>query len=176
MWHYRADETDVFYGTGAPTASVERPTLYVDQATGTLYLNTGGGSTWTTRAGLGQVRTLAAAATLTEADSGKIILLNLATGFTVTLPNLAGFSCRFYVKIAPTTAYIIAAGTADTMAGSCFDISGGATDVEAAFSGDQLNFVANTSVIGDRADVFCDGTNVYVQSWSGAAGGTTITG
>lgn len=148
----------------------------MDRMTGTVYKNTGGGSTWTASSGLGKVRSLAAAATLTEADSGSIILLNLATGFTVTLPNIAGFTCRFYVKIAPTTAYIIAAGTADTMAGSCFDISGGATDVEAAFSGDQLNFVANTSVIGDRADVFCDGTNAYVQSWSGAAGGTTITG
>lgn len=175
-YKYRADETDTYFGDGVPTSTQDRPSLYIDRVTGTLYVNLGGGSTWTARAGIGRVRTLAAAATLTEADSGSIILLNLATGFTVTLPNIAGFNCRFYVKIAPTTAYIIAAGTADTMAGSCFDISGGATDVEAAFSGDQLNFVANTSVIGDRADVFCDGVNAYVQAWSGAAGGTTITG
>lgn len=173
---YRGDETDTYFGDGAPTSTQDRPSLYIDRITGTLYVNLGGGSTWFSRAGIGRVRTLAAATTLTEADSGSIILLNLATGFTVTLPNIAGFNCRFYVKIAPTTAYIIAAGTVDTMAGSCFDISGGATDVEAAFTGDQLNFVANTAVIGDRADVFCDGTNAYVQSWSGAAGGTTITG
>lgn len=176
MWHYRADETDCLFGDGVPTATVDRPTLYVDRSTGTIYANNGGGSTWTAKSGLGAQRTLTAAATLTEADSGKDIILSLATGFTVTLPNLAGFRCRFFVGIAPTTTYIIAAGTADTMAGTCYDSSGGASDTEAAATGDQLNFVANTAVIGDRADVVSDGTRVFAHAWTSASGGATITG
>lgn len=175
MWHYRPDEPDVISFNGIPSGTVLTPTLGINNITGVQYWNPGG-STWTQRGG---VEAIVAARTLTAADNGKTFTLALATGFTVTLPANAtvGFKCTFLVAIAPTTAYIIAAATADTMAGSCFDISGGATDTETAFSGDQLNFVANTSVIGDRAEIFIDGTyGVFAHSWSGAAGGTTITG
>lgn len=120
--------------------------------------------------------TLTAARNLVKADNGKTFLLALAGGFTVTLPNTAGFSCKFIVAVAPTTAYIIAAKTADTMAGSVLSPSGGAEDTEGAATGDQLNFVANVALVGDRAEVFCDGSNAYAFAIASATGGVTITG
>lgn len=120
---------------------------------------------------------LTEATTLTNADNGKTFLLDLATGFTVTLPSFSvGFRCQFIVKTAPTTAYIIAAGTADTMAGSVLSSSGAAEDTEAAATGDQLNFVANTAVVGDRATVEVFGGKAYVVAVCSATGGCTITG
>ena len=121
-------------------------------------------------------KTLTAAATLTSADSGKLIYLGAAGGGAVTLPNTDGFWCDFIVTVAPTTAWVITAGTADTMAGSVLSSSGGAEDTEAAATGDVLNAVANTAVVGDRATVNCDGTNVYVVAVCSATGGWTITG
>jgi len=121
-------------------------------------------------------KTLTAATTLTSADSGKLFYLGAAGGFTVTLPNTDGFWCDFIVTVAPTTAYVIAAGTADTLAGTILSASGGAEDTEAAATGDFLNFVASTAVIGDRATVNCDGTNVYAVAVCSATGGCTITG
>ncbi len=48
---------------------------------------------------------------LDKEDSGKTFGLNLAGGFTITLPSLnlvnAGWKARFRVEITPTTAYII---------------------------------------------------------------------
>jgi len=128
-----------------------------------------------------QMETLTAAKTLTVGDSGKIFMLNLAGGFTVTLPsatatNVAGCRWTFVVKIAPTTAYIIAGGTADKMSGIVVCSAGGNEDEESAITGDQVNFVANTSLIGDKVEVICDGAGFYTWGITSAAGGITITG
>lgn len=182
MHHYRRDETDIFWGVGAPTASADKPSLYIDQATGAMYTNLGGGSTWQSSSSgqLNQIPTaLAAATTLTAADSGKTFLLALAGGFTVTLPanTVTGFKCRFIVSTAPTTAYIIAAATADTIGGSILSSSGAAEDTEAAFTGDQVNFVANTAVPGDLVEIeILSSTQVWARGTCSAAGGITITG
>lgn len=179
MHHYRPDETDVFFGSGAPTANSDRPSLYLDKDTGAVYVNNGGGTTWTPRGSVGSVTSLTGATTLTAADSGKTFVLNLAGGFTVTLPanTVIGFRARFIVGTAPTTAYIIAAATADTIGGSVLSASGGAEDTEAAFTGDQVNFVANTAVAGDLVEVeILSATQVWVRGTCSAAGGITITG
>ena len=108
-------------------------------------------------------------------------MLNLAGGFTVTLPtvdasNIAGCHWTFIVGTDPTTAYIIAGGTADKMAGKVVCSAGGNEDEENAITGDQFNFVANTALIGDKVEIFCDGTGFYGYGITGAAGGITITG
>lgn len=177
-WKYRPDETDVIFGEGAPTATVDRPTLYLDRTAGSLYSNNGGGSTWSARAGLANTRTLTAGATLTSADSGKTIFLNAAGGGTVTLPanSTTGFHCRFVCTLAPTTTWAITAATADTIAGSVFEATGAASDTEAAATGDAINFIANTAVVGDQIDVVFDGTSVFARGFCSAAGGITITG
>lgn len=119
---------------------------------------------------------------LTAADSGKVFGLALAGGFTVTLPAIAsapGFHARFVVEIAPTTAYIISAAASelDSIAGSVYESSGGAGDTETAFTADQINFVANTAVIGDQADIVAVGTAGWAgRAFVSAAGGATFTG
>lgn len=47
-WKYRGDETDVFFGIGAPSGAQTRPALYLDTSTGMVHTNRGGGSAvWT---------------------------------------------------------------------------------------------------------------------------------
>ena len=128
-----------------------------------------------------KVESLVTTKTVTVADSGKVFMLNLAGGFTVTLPsatadNIAGCHWTFIVGTDPTTAYIIAGGTADKMAGKVVCSAGDNEDEENAITGDQMNFVANTALIGDRVDIVCDGVGFYAYGITGAAGGITITG
>lgn len=176
-WKYRPDESDIFWGAGAPTVSAQKPSLYIDSVSGAIYVNTGGGTTWTGTGGLGRTKTLITTATLTSADSGKDIYLALAGGFTVTLPTpVAGMWFRFTAQIAPTTAYIIAAATADTMAGTVVTAATGAADTEADVTGDQWNFVASTAVIGDNITIWSDGTSWFGFGVASVAGGITITG
>jgi hypothetical protein len=115
---------------------------------------------------------LTAARVLTAADSGKTFALALAGGFTVTLPALStvsGFRVSFIVEIAPTTAYIISAATADldTMAGLVFGADGASSGANSVttFSADQYNFVANVALIGDKLDM----EQVGIAGWSGHA-------
>lgn len=177
-WKYRPDELTLLKSIGAPTAAAAETTLNLDTTTGALTLNQGGGSTTYTPLTSSNIEVLTAARVLVAADAGKVFYLSLAGGFTVTLPAnaTAGFSCKFIVKTAPTTAYIVSAATADTMAGSILSSSGAAEDTEGAATGDQVNFVANTALVGDRLHVDMDGTSVYVFGICSAAGGMTITG
>ncbi len=123
-------------------------------------------------------KSLTAATTLTASDSGRTYGLATAGGFTVTLPAEAeGLYFKFIVTVAPTTAYIVSSdGANDTMIGHVLSSSGGAEDTETTAGGDQVNFVANTAVIGDVVEVFSDGTYWYVSARCAAAGGITITG
>jgi len=127
--------------------------------------------------------TLAAAKTLIPADGGKTFLLNLAGGFTVTLPAMAdvkaGWSVAFKVKTAPTTAYIVAAVTADadTIVGHVVTATAHTTagDIEST-GGDQVNFVANQAVAGDWITLSTDGDVWYVYGSASVPAGLTITG
>lgn len=120
---------------------------------------------------------LTAAKTITAAESGTTFFLNLAGGFTVTLPTPAiGLHYRFIVGIAPTTAYVISSATNDNIAGSVLSSSGAAEDTEAAATADVINFVANTAKIGDRIEIESDDTNWYAYAICSAAGGVTFTG
>lgn len=131
--------------------------------------------------GSGSIEAVAAAKTLTSEDSGKTFLLNLAGGFTVTLPaHSAGLRFKFFVKTQPTTAYIVAAATADvdTIVGSfsSSDLDAIADADGEVAGGDQINFVASTAVVGDWVEVISDGTNWYTSGHCTAVGGLTITG
>lgn len=125
------------------------------------------------------VEALTAAVTLKPEDSGKIFTLGTAGGFTVTLPAVTaakGCVYTFIVKVAPTTAYIIAGGTADKMSGKVVCSAGGNEDEENDITGDQFNFIADTAVIGDKVEIICDGVGYYGYGITGLAGGITITG
>ena len=128
-----------------------------------------------------KVESLITTKTVTTADSGKVFMLNLAGGFTVTLPSVtatdvAGCHWTFIVGTDPTTAYIIAGGTADKMAGKIVCSAGGNEDEENAITGDQVNFIADTAKVGDKVEIYADGTGFYAYGITGAAGGITITG
>ena len=116
-------------------------------------------------------------------DNGKTFLLNLAGGFTVTLPTVAvagaGFWCKFIVGTAPTTAYIITEdGGSDTNV--CI---GGINELEVDTASDGpysaaftfVNLVASVAVVVDWVEYFCDGTSWYITGQTNADGGITLT-
>ena len=116
--------------------------------------------------------------TLTAADSGKTFFLALVGGFTTTLPApVLGLNYKFFVQVAPTTAYIIiTASAAKVLGGQVYASAGSDEDSNTGLSATSVNFVANTAVIGDSAELYCDGTSWYVRAYCNAAGGITITG
>ena len=109
---------------------------------------------------------------ITAAENGKTFFLNVAGGFTSTLPAPElGLRYQFFVRIAPTTAYVITTnGGSNIMYGTYIDTVGEMTYFSAQ---DTINFVANTSVIGDRLEVYSDGLYWYCTGFSGANGGIT---
>lgn len=117
---------------------------------------------------------------LTALDSGKTFALALATGFTVTLPALTaapGFWCKFIVEISPTTAYIILSAELDNLVGCGSAADGNAVVVQAGFVADQVNFVANTAVIGDSCTIEAVGSAGWAaQALVAVGGGVTFTG
>ena len=110
--------------------------------------------------------------TISESESGTTYYLDLAGGFTSTLPvPVAGLRYTFIVKTAPTTAYIVTTNGGDNLLyGTYLDIIGELVYFSAQ---DTINFVASTSVVGDRLEVESDGTNWYCVAVSGANGGMT---
>ncbi len=127
--------------------------------------------------------TLTAAKNVESADHSKTFGLNLAGGFTVTLPKIsevtAGWWVIFRVETAPTTAYII---TEDT--GSDTNVlTGGFSSAEltdaavAAYTAaaTQVNLVANVAVIGDWVKISTNGTRFYIEGHTNVQAGVTIT-
>ncbi len=124
---------------------------------------------------------LTAAYTVKVKESGTIFTLGTAGGFTVTLPtpvNNGGFSAKFIAIVAPTTAYIIASGAADTMLGgfTTSEDAQGSVDSEVDGGADQINFVATLAVISDWVEVISDGTNYYCTGHCNVQDGLTLTG
>jgi hypothetical protein len=105
-------------------------------------------------------------------ENNKTFYLNAAGGFTSTLPApQVGLKFTFIVKTAPTTAYIVSTASGNNVLyGTYLDIVGEQVYFSAQ---DTVNFVANTSVVGDRLEVESDGTNWYCKAFSGANGGIT---
>lgn len=187
-WKYRSDETDLLFGSGAPTATMARPTKYIDRDNGAEYINLGN-ATWYqvtggNLAGVGNASTLVTAArTMTVADHGGSFFLGTAGGFAITLPTAAaalrGLRFRFYVEVAPTTAYTIVTGNSaeQLLAGLVHASSGGDEDSEAAFTGTTVTFVANTATIGDWCEIVSAGATGWIAScYCNATGAMTITG
>lgn len=119
---------------------------------------------------------LAEAKTLVAADSGTTYFLNLADGFTVTLPAPElGLRFKFIVSTAPTTAYVITTnGGDDIMIGGINEL-----EVDTGDDGpydnnaDTLNFVASVAVVGDFVEMVSDGTSWFFNGQTNADGGIT---
>ena len=128
-----------------------------------------------------QVETVNAAKTLTAEDSGKIFLMNDASGgaYTITLPTAAlaeeGMWFRFVQnEITPAQIITIAAGTA-IIAGPFKDAGG---DVGAGTAGTEVSnlVIGTTSEIGDNIElVFVGGYYVIMSGGSSISGAVTTT-
>lgn len=126
---------------------------------------------------------LTGAYTLTEEDNGKIIFLNSATGFTVTLPpsllgSAANMKFRFLIGTTPPTSgnHVIATalGSAgDDIYGRVMDLAGTGDVISAA---DQINFVANQATFGDEVTIEGIGLAWQVTGFAAVAAAITATG
>jgi len=120
-----------------------------------------------------EVQTLAAAATLTAADSGTTYILKAAEGKTITLPALkSGINFKFIVGSAfATTDWIIDSAEGGNIEGLLI-VDG---DAVVASGEDQINFVASDETVGDHVSLSCDGTNWFVSGAGNLAGSITVT-
>lgn len=121
-----------------------------------------------------EVQTLSSATTLTEGDSGKVLFLGLAGGFTVTLPSLkAGITFKFIVSVAPTTGndYVITAPDATKIEGVAV-VAGASV---AGINETNVNFIGNAAKQGDVVQFHCDGTNWFVDGIGRGSGAITFT-
>jgi len=133
--------------------------------------------------GINEYESLITTKSLTKDDNGKIFGLNLAGGFTVTLPSIAeaksGWKVKFRVEIAPTTAYIVT----EKAANDTNIITGGFSSAEltdaavAAYSAafTQVNMVATAAVVGDWFTITCNGTRFYLEGHTNVQAGVTLT-
>jgi len=119
------------------------------------------------------VQTLAAAATLTAADSGTTYILKADEGKTITLPALkSGVHFKFIVGSAfDTSDWVIDSAEGDNIEGLLI-VNGASV---AASGEDQINFVNSAETVGDHVSLSCDGTNWYVSGAGNSAGSITVT-
>jgi hypothetical protein len=110
------------------------------------------------------------------AESGKTFFLDLAAGFTSTLPAVAaGLRYTFIVKTAPTGNYVIATNAGANVI--CITVNELETDTNddgvSDDDADTVNLVANVALPGDRIDFICDGVKWYAMGQVRADGAVT---
>tara|TARA_B100001939_G_C16920577_1_gene609131 strand:+ start:118 stop:552 length:435 start_codon:yes stop_codon:yes gene_type:complete len=125
-----------------------------------------------------KVENIAAARTLTAADSGKVFILSQADAYSVTLPTAAaagaGWSAKFVLGTAGSNAVEVIPNSAeDTLIGTVVSADG-AAGASAESGVDQLIWVASTAAVGDSAEIVCDGLNFYVSGQMHDAGHITL--
>ena len=116
--------------------------------------------------------TLAAATTLTAADSGKTYLIS-GTGYTVTLPAPhAGFSVKFIVAAAFSTDCVVQtpADNRDTLNGGVI-VNGAIVESDAT---DRVTFEDGAESSGDFIEISSDGTSFFLFGNGNAASSITV--
>tara|TARA_R100001510_G_C7485560_1_gene95633 strand:- start:84 stop:482 length:399 start_codon:yes stop_codon:yes gene_type:complete len=109
------------------------------------------------------IKALASDQTLAKADTGKVFVCSQAAATDITLPAVGdakGWQGTFVLGTAGSNDFKIIGGTADVMVGAVVAEDGTAVD-----AADHIKFVSGQAVVGDRIDVFCDGTNYYVYGF-----------
>lgn len=121
-----------------------------------------------------QIETIAAARTLTPADSGKVFYLKAATGAAIALPAVATAAGVVYEFITgqlfATTAWTVVAATA-VIQGSV-EVAGA---VVVANNESLITFAHAADAIGDHVIIKSDGTNWVVRGAAALSGGITLT-
>ncbi len=126
--------------------------------------------------GLETVTTLAAASTLTVAQSGTTFFLSSATEFVTTLPAPAtGLTYTFIVGAAPSGASytIVTNASANIIKGQAVNAAGAAGDTGTA--DDTISFVDGQAVAGDQVTVISNGTSWFAKAFCAVAAGVTFT-
>jgi len=132
--------------------------------------------------GNGIYESVVAAKTLDSEDNGKTFGLNLAGGFTITLPALStiskGWTAKFRCETAPTTAYILSTPTADLdkIIGFFVTATGHTTAGDIETAGDTIEFVASTALPGDYVVLENNGTNWFAYGACSVPAALTISG
>jgi len=110
---------------------------------------------------------IAAARTLTAADSGKVFGVNQASAYEITLPLAAtagaGWNAKFVLSTVAANAVTIANNTAeDTIVGMTVGGDGGAgSSAESAV--DEIVFISGAQ-LGDTVEIFCNGINYFAKA------------
>ena len=114
-----------------------------------------------------------AAMTLDAESSGRVIVLNAAAGFAITLPTVnSGLEYTFLVKTAPTSGNYTVAGASGTLIGGFTNSAAGAGNTTTG--GTTITFAQNQAVAGDKVYVVCDGTYWYINGYCKVAAGITV--
>lgn len=114
---------------------------------------------------------------ITADESGSVFFLNSGTEFVSTLPAVqAGLHFTFIVTAAPSGANytVVTNGSSNVMLGTVHSSDG--ADADSELSGcDTVNFVDGAAVVGDRLEVWCDGTNWFGIAHCNVSTGITYT-
>ena len=123
-----------------------------------------------------KVKELTAAHTVSVAECGTMFMLNSADGFVVTLPTAAeagsGWWCHFIVSgDAGSNDYsIVTSGSENTIVGLSFfnkTSTDGSSDGDVATASDEILFDGSGDMnLGDKAEVYCDGSKFYVYCFA----------
>ena len=110
---------------------------------------------------------IAAARTLTAADSGKVFGVNQASAYEITLPLAAsagaGWHCKFVLSTAASNAVTIANNTAeDTIIGMTAGADGGAGS-SAGSAVDEIVFISGAE-LGDQVELFFNGIIYFAKA------------
>ena len=119
-------------------------------------------------------RELTAATTLTAADSGKTIYLNLTAGFATTLPAPAdGLRFKFILSAAITGDMTIVTNGGDNVIQGTIIVNGASV---IGADEDTITFANAAETVGDYIELESDGTNWWIVGGvAAAAGGITLT-
>lgn len=122
------------------------------------------------------VKSLTAAYTVPQSESGMTYILNLAAGFATTLPAVkAGLKYKFIIGISNTGSHTIVAPSAIIMGVvSSSDLNAG-TDSSSSGTGiTTITLAANVSLKGEWVELVCDGTNWFMSAATANYAGITL--
>ena len=111
---------------------------------------------------------IAAARTLTAADSGKVFGVNQASAYEITLPLAAtagaGWHCKFVLSTVASNAVTIANNTdEDTIVGVTVGADASAGSSTNSTAVDEIVFISGAQ-LGDTVELFCNGVNYFAKA------------
>jgi hypothetical protein len=111
---------------------------------------------------------ISAARTLDSADSGKVLGVNQASAYEITLPKVSevdqGWNVKFMLTVVGANAVTIANNTAeDTIVGYTSGGDGGAGSSTDSTAVDEIVFISGAQ-LGDYLELFCDGTYFHARA------------